>query len=367
MSTQPNAANSVVEIKDRTDQAISSALATAGLEGDDHASVLAKLCALRDYARAEDIGLKELAARSRISTSALSQLFAGVYPGSYTGRAQAIDKFLVDLEKIRIFGGRDDFLPLEITRAWWRMFEQTRYNRRIQIVQSPEQLGKSRAAREYTARNNGGRTNMVTLQPGGSSNPFGVFLRDLAAALRLSIDHRKIIDIRYAVRSALAVCDLLILDEVHLIEHWPDKAVRDLLDYVRIELHADGARGVVLIATNSDLVTLLDTFRRRTRYNLGQLLGRMCNDVRTLDPSDVPYADVEALAHRYWRARKATVNKLYDVVTRPRRGHLGLLLDILNRCWTDSQLDRLPITDEHVLDRVRDTLENLKTRKDLYQ
>ena len=128
-------------------------------------------------------------------------------------------------ERRQIFGGRDDFVETQVVRSLWAAFERTRYNRRIQIIQSEEQLGKTTAAKEYVKRNNGGRTVMVTCLPGGTSNPFGIFLRDLALACgSQDIRDRKIINLRYEIRDNLSICDELIIDEFHQINNWPDKA-----------------------------------------------------------------------------------------------------------------------------------------------
>jgi len=246
------------------------------------------------------------------------------------------------------------------------VFEKTRYNRRIQIIQSEEQLGKTRAAREYAVRHNGGRTIMVTLQPPGASNGFGLFLRSLARAMDITSDHRKLMEVRFAIQGRLATCDLVIIDEFHLVAKWADRAIEALLDFIRINLHADGERGVVLIATNSDVMSLLNEFRRRARYNLGQLLGRMCNQVLELYPDEIPTADVKLLVERYYHAKRETLTKLYDICTRKKLGHFGLLDDILSRAWADAQVGGKKVTDRLVLQVAQETMEDIGKRQELY-
>lgn len=322
---------------------------------------------LLSYARQHSLSIKALAKRVKCSGSVLSQVFNARYPGNYTLRARLFERFRNEEANRELFGGRDDFVKTRIAESLWTIFEKTRYARRIQIIQSPEQLGKSRAALEYTHANNGGHTIMTTLKPGCTSNPTGIFLRDLAiaAGVRSNVG-RKIIDVRYDVHDALEVCDLVIVDEFHQVEHWPDRAVRDILDYIRIELFADGQRGVVLIATNSDVLSLLQTFRKRTRYNLGQLLGRMCNEVLDIAPDEVPVEDVRLLVERYFKPRKSTVEKLHDLATRPRIGHFGLILDILNRAWTECKVQRQSLSDEIVLKIAADTMEDINAKQQLY-
>ena|GEM_PF-3457605 len=326
-----------------------------------------QLVLLHAYAAEKGAGFKALSHVTGISHGVLSQMYSANYPGNYILRARKIEKFLKEESKRILFGGRDEFVETSIARGLWVVFDKTRYNRRIQPIQSPEQLGKSRAAREYAKRNNSGRTVMVTLQPGGTSNPFGVFLRDLAMACGIKdIRGRKILDLRYDVREALAICDLVIIDELHQVEHWSDKATRDFFDFLRVELHADGERGVVLIATNSDVRTLLQSFRRRTRYNLGQLLGRMCNQVIEIQPDEIPPEDVAILVNRYYKPGKAMLDKLYDLACRPKLGHFGLLLDILNRAWTDCKVEGKPMTDKIVMAIYRDTTADITANRELY-
>jgi len=348
-------------ILERSDKQITDAVGSKSLAAAE------QLVWLKAYARENSLGLKGLAARTGIPIGTLSPLFNGKYAGDYDAGAARIAKFRNDLEKKRIFGGCRDFVETDIAMSLWKIFEKTRYNRRIQIIQSEEQLGKSRAAREYAHRNNGGRTIMVTMQPGGTSNGFGVFLRDLAQQLDVDANNKKIINVRFAIRSKLETCDLLIIDEFHQIEGWSDRAVRALLDYLRIELHADGERGLVLIATNSDLMTLIDTFRKRTKYNVGQLLGRMCNEVLELAPEEIPKSDITKLVKRYYSPSTDTLKTLYNATTQSRLGHFGLLDDILSRAWAEAQVNNRKMTDRLVQAVTRETMEDLQSRKKLYE
>lgn len=326
------------------------------------------LLKVRDYARKHSLGLKGLAQQTGIPTGTLSQIFSGSYPGDMQNQADRILKFFHDLEMKRVFGGCRDFVETKIAKSLWKLYDKTRYNRRIQIIQSPEQLGKSRAARVYTERNNGGRTVMVTLQPGGTNNGFSLFIRDLADALGYSTDKKKLIEIRLQIKNRLHRCDLLIIDEWHMINTWGDEAIRAMWDYLRIYLHADGERGIILQATNSDVLTQLDNFRKRSRYNVGQLMGRMSSRrVEELHPDDIPLDDVKLLVERYLKARSTTVKKLYDLAIRPRLGHLGLIDAILADAWADAQLEKKDLTDERILAAAQETLEDLETRKDLYK
>ena len=98
----------------------------------------------------------------------------------------------------------------------------------------------------------------------------------------------------------------------------------------------------------------------------------MCNEKHLISPDDIPEADVRALVERYYKPGKRALSKLFDLTTRPHLGHFGLLLDILNRAWTECKLDSCAMTDDLVLGIARDTLDDiaeteakLKLRKEI--
>lgn len=361
MATQSNAAVKGDPLTSRTTEQIRSALSELD------ACCVDQICRLHEYAITEHLSLKSLSQRTGISSGMLSQFFSGTYPGDWYAQTERVEHFFSDLEKKRIFGGCREFVETNVATALWKVCEKTRYNRRIQIIQSAEQLGKSRALAEYAANNNGGRTIMVTLQPAGAANPYGLFMRDLARNLHVGTDHTKMHDLIGRIREKLERCDLMIVDELHMLEDWPDRLVKSFWNALRLYLHADGKRGVVLVATNSDVHTLIQAFRRRTRYNVGQLLGRMCNQVLEIHADEIPIADVEMLVARYFKPRKATLNRLYEIATLKGRGHFGLLDDILSRAWADAQVEKTPLNDDMVMAVANDTMEDLVSRKELYK
>lgn len=358
-----------IELADRSDEHIRAALSAHDL-GDNWQMCFESMRGVRDIAHTEGLGLKGMAARiPGIADGVLSQMFTGNYPGNYVARCRKLAQYLADCEKRRVYGRHEEFVETAFARGMFRIFDEALYDQRIHMVQSPEQLGKSEAAREYVRRAGGGRALLVTLQDGGPSDPFGIYLRDVALAAGIEdVQNRKLINLRYAARTLLELCDVVIIDEFHQIEHWPDKSVRALLEHIKLEIHANGRRGVALVATNSDIMTLLEAFKRRTRYNLGQILGRMCNEVNNLHPDEIPFGDVELLAGRYTRFNKPTLRKLHDIAREPGLGHYGLLLDILNRCWRNSKLDNVPMTDDQVMKEIRRTLDEIENRpKGLYK
>jgi DNA transposition AAA+ family ATPase len=262
-----------------------------------------------------------------------------------------------------VYGGVTDWADTATSQALSIVFDKARFSRRIQLVQSPEQLGKSETARHYAAAHNHGRTIMVTLEPEGDGNGFSAFVRALARALGSSPDHQNLSALRATVANRLDTVSLVIVDEAHLLASWKPRNVVAFLDYLRVCVHQDHSRGVVLVATDFDTMNFLEQIRRSRGYNLGQLYGRMCGQVVEIDPEEIPLSDVALLTRRYYQAGDAALRKLHAAVTRRGLGHFGLLQEVLSRVWADAQVDRQPMTDAAVLGTLAETLDALRERE----
>lgn len=349
-----------VAIKDRDPADIKKALEI------QEENVQKQFLALAAYVRKEHLGLSAIAQQSHIPSGILSQGFNGTYNGDYSAIAGRIEKFFWRLEQKELYGGLREFVATQLAKALWAVFEKTRIIRRIQLVQSPEQLGKTRAAVEYTEQNNSGRTIYLKLA-GGTRNGCGDFVWDLAEALGIPYSI-KLREKRIRIKQALESCDLVIIDEAHLVWTWSDRSTAEFFDYLRTDIFADGERGVVLVATNSDMVKGIQTFRKRSGYNVGQLLGRMRNEVMSIDPAeDILVEDVKLLVDRYYKAGAATVRKLHTIATREQLGHFGLLEDLINEAWTRAKARKQSLTDEIVDKTAEQIMAELKQRKELYE
>lgn len=353
-----------IPLKDRDPAEIKRVLVEAGLEEETVATFL-KLAA---YARESHppLGMSVLSQQIRMSSGVISQCYSGTYNGDYEAVAGRIQQFFWRLDQSKLYGGIRKFVKTQLSEALYAVFEKTRVTRRIQILESPEQLGKTRIATEYTAENNSGRTLYVSIS-GGMKAGAGQFVWDIAEALGIPYTI-KTVEKRVRIRQALASCDLIIIDELHLVKDWTAQAQREFWDYIRTDLHANGARGIVLIATNTDTLRDINVFRRAARYNVGQLLGRMRLQVMRIDPAeDITEADVEALVTRYYKPGRACIHKLHDLATRPQMGHFGLIEDLMNESWSRAQAKKKALDDAAVLATATDILDELKGRRSLYE
>lgn len=348
-----------IPLKDRTSDDVRTAFEQESEE------VLSAALKLHEYAVRNALGVSALGQQAAIPGGLLSQFFNHSYAGDYSAIAGRIEKFFWRLEQKQKYGGLREFVETHIARALWTVFDKTRVIRRIQWIRSPEQLGKTEAATRYTHDNNSGRTIMVEI-PGGSRAGFGDFLWVLAETLGIPYT-AKLREKRVRIRNALQACDLLIIDEAHLVWTWSDRDIASFLDYLRTDLFANGERGVVLIETNSDSLARLQDFRRRASYNIGQLIGRMRNEPVVIDPAeDITEDDVRLLVSRYYRPGAATVRRLLEIARRERLGHFGLMLDIVNEAWGRAKARKRELDDATVDAVAEQILGVLKSRKELY-
>jgi hypothetical protein len=313
---------------------------------------------LHAYAAKHNLGVSALAHRTGIQSGILSPWFAGTYPGSPEAIAERVERFFWRLEQKAKYGGIRTFVETRLARALWALFEKTRVVRRIQLVESPEQLGKTEAAREYTSRNNAGRTVYVSMS-GVSRSGFGDFIWNLADALNIPYTI-KLREKKLRIRHAIEACDLLIIDEAHVLWSWTDRSAAEFWDYLRTDLFQDGHRGIVLIATQSDMLRNIKRFGRRAGYNTGQLLGRMRNRVERIDPvDDITEADVALLVGRYYQPGKRVVANLTRLAQADEGGHFGLVCDILNEAWAEARARKTALSDAIVKEVAESVMENL--------
>lgn len=350
-----------IPIKERTPENVRDAL-----QNQDKETIRAFLN-LHKYATENHLGLSALANETRIPSSILSACFNGLYDkGNYNRITERIQAFFWRLEQKALYGGLREFKTTRLAKTLWAAFDKTRVIRRIQIIQGPEQVGKTRAAKEYAARNNSGRTVMVSLS-GGTRSGCGDFIWNTAAALDIP-STIKMRDKRLRIRRTLACCDLFMIDEAHIpFRAWTDSDIGMFLDYIRTDIFDNGARGVVMFVTNSDFLKNLQAWRKRHVYNIGQMLGRMRNETMKIDPAeDIIEDDVRMLVERYYKPGSRAIKSLHKLATREQLGHFGLLDDVMNEAWTTARSRKKALTDDIVISTIKQTMNTLKSREELY-
>lgn len=337
----------------------------AALEGKPEDAV-EQFLRLHAYARENHLALSQLAAITRMSTAVLSTGFSGTYIGDYSAQAENIIAFFRRMENKEKFGDIRRFVELNLTEYLWLTFDKTSVNRRIQIIEGPEQCGKTRAAMEYCLRNNHGRTVYVQLS-GGAKDGLNEFIRQLgSASVKAIAQTAKLGEIRRQLREALEGTELIIIDEGHLIWKWTVQAQSAFFDFLRTDVHCNGRCGVVIISTNEDFFTRIKKFKS-SGYNIGQLLGRMRNEAIRIRPDEhIIEEDVRELAARYYEPGKKAVARLHELSLLPQLGHFGLIIDILNEAWLIAKRKKSALSDEMVISVSDRIMNELRSRKDLY-
>jgi len=326
------------------------------------AEIIQAFLDLQAYAKRTGIGLGALAGQTRISQGVLSPAFNGTYNGNYGNVVEKIHAFFRRVKAKEQYGEFRQFVELRLSKYLWGAFEKTSIIRKIQVIESPEQCGKTRAAREYRERNAG----VIYVEIGGGSN-CGVndFIRGLGEACEISPAAR-LHEIKRRIRNNLESADIVIIDEAHLIWKWTRAGIGQFLDYLRTDVYANGARGVILIATHENFFDRLRDFKR-TGYNVGQLLGRMRAEAIQIAPSDITEEDIKTLIGRYYTPGKKAVAELHALALRPQLGHFGLVLDVMSEAWADARKRKVELHDETVLAVAERIMERLRERKALYE
>jgi hypothetical protein len=354
--------NITIPIAERDPDDIRKTLTT---KAGQPAEVVQAFVDLQAYAKRTGLGLSALAGQSRISQGVLSPAFNGTYNGSYTNVSEKIIAFFRRIKAKEQYGDIRQFTELQLARYLWLTFEKTTINRKIQIIEGPEQCGKTRAALEYRDRNNHGRSVYVEIS-GGSNCGVSDFIRALGQACGIPYTIH-LNEIKLRIRNNLESADIVIIDEAHLPWKWTRAGISQFLDYLRTDVYANGARGVVLIATNEDFFARLRDFKR-TGYNVGQLLGRMRAEAIRIDPAEhIIEEDIKALVGRYYSPGKKAVAALHDIALRPQLGHFGLILDIMNEAWLAARKRKDGLDDDTVLVVAERIMNRLKERKALYE
>lgn len=348
-----------IPIKERDEAGVREALSGLG------ENVIAQFVALRNFAAAADIGITKLGKACGVPAGTLSQCFNHQYPGDYEAIAERIKGFFYRHEQEAQYKGLHEFVPTKIAQTLWLIADKIRAIRRIQLIESPEQLGKTRAFEQYVER--AGDEHAVLIKMPGAAHGVGDFIWELAEGL--GIAHTcKFREKCIRIRQSLSNVELVIIDEAHLLWTWPERPVCDFLNYLRTDIHSDGRRGVLLVATQCNMLDRLNRHRRKAGYNIGQLLGRMRADVVRIDPvEDIVPEDVALLIGRYYRPGKATIRTMHDLATREQIGHFGLVVDVLNEAWARAKSKKAELSDELVEAVARETLKTLKENKELYE
>lgn len=319
------------------------------------------------YMREKQLGLSRFATQCGISNGVLSGCFNGNYPGRPDEIANRLLAFFNRLDQKARYGGIQDFVKTRLAVALFSAFDQARVTRRIRIIQGPEQAGKTRISQEYTGENNHGFTRYSTIRR--SMESMGDYIHGLAHEIGIATDV-KLREKKFRIMDCLAATELLFIDEAHLIFKWNLKEQQKILDYIRTDLFDNGKRGIVLLVTDDqevgDFMSGLLNIRAKTRYNMGQLIGRMSLEPYLIDGTDdLPECDVEALVERYYKPGRRVMARLTKLAQAERSGRLGRVLEIMTQAWTVAKAKKKELDDDIVNAEIDTSVAALNTYKNL--
>lgn len=300
---------------------------------------------------------REVQERSGVAYNTLYKVWTGRYVnerGEQIGLKQICERIahFKRLYDERALIHRPDFVETSVSRAMWKVFDETRLMQIISLVYGESQIGKTFAAEEYYRRNNSGRTAYVRMPACAGSQ---MMVREIAEACHISpkqpYDH-----LMKRIRRVLDHSKLLIIDEAHLIweTYQRGSAVR-CLGALR-EIHDRTKCGMVLVGTNvlskemneGVHAQTLKQFRRRDVYEL-QL------------PDEPPREDLDRIAQAYGlREAKGVAEEL--LLQLARVDGLGKICKLLAKAKQVASKSQEKFTWEHFI-RVHDIIHRMSIKK----
>jgi hypothetical protein len=333
-----------IPVAQRTEAQIRAAFKT------EEPSVANEFVRLWAHMRKHNIGLTKIERGFKISSGILSQCFNNRYPGVRAEIAERINAVFYRMEQNAKYAGLSQFMPTQLSRVLFGVYEKTRITRRIDTIQGPEQCGKTRSGKEYAEQNNHGRTRFTEMR--ASMATLNDFIHGWPTTWALAPRSS------CAIRSSgfaihLVDCDLLIIDEVHLVFKWPVQQICGFFDYVRTDLFANGERGIVLQATDDREIESSWTASTSSVGQAGTTLGS-CSGAWAAAPYHIDGTDdIRKKTSRSGRAllqaRPRRPAPLTRIAHAERGGRLGRVLEVVSNAWTKAKARNKDLTDEHVV------------------
>lgn len=241
------------------------------------------------------VTLAECAARSGIAENTLYKLLTGRYLDPKSGerrdlsaaQLKAVRDFLA-IEQERFLGGENEFVMTPTARKIGKAVELARESQTVVFMISRSHLGKTTALVYHTAVENHGRTIYVRMK---AASGLGGMVRRIADCVGIS-PNGNTADLVDRIKRALTPNMVLILDEVHELEHtYRKQSFFSCLEVIR-EIHDEAGCGIVLSATD----LLMDAANTATRGELEQLMRRGVHRFYLGTRSGMPLmGDIEAI------------------------------------------------------------------------
>lgn len=213
----------------------------------------------------------EFARRCNYSNNTIYRIYAGKYLDAETkARLPVPDdlirnvKAFLDVEQQRFLAGRTEFVMTPSAKRIHVGCDLARESQTIVIMWGPSHIGKTWALRDYSTKNNHGRTILVELD---AASGLGGMVRRIAESCGVS-QHSNTNDLVNRIKRAITPNTLLIIDEVHLLHHTYRKSSFFSCIEVLRRIHDHTQCGMVLSWT------ILDNLRAASQGELQQVWRR---------------------------------------------------------------------------------------------
>lgn len=243
---------------------------------------------------AHPMELESFAKRVGYAENTLYKVFTGKYVNAENGKLidvpadlfKATTAFL-EQEQRAFEEGEHEFVKTPTADFIFKSCDLARESRSMVVLWGPSHIGKTWALRRYQQTNNHGRTFMVELD---AASGLGGMVRRIASACLIS-DKSNTADLIGRIRSALSPSSVLIVDEVHLLQHTYRRGSFFACIEVLRRIHDFTKCGMVLSWT------ILDELKAASQRELQQVWRRGVHK-RQLPPMP-QIADLRAILNRH--------------------------------------------------------------------
>lgn len=209
-----------------------------GLQADD-------ILWFYNFVQASSLSLENAGRAVGLSGTTVYRLFTASYAASYDSVLEKVAKFRTLTEERQ----KRKAIGFVETSTWKKIDAACRQALNAQMpafVYGPSQMGKTTCLLEFARRNNHGTTKYIRMP---ASPSFSFFVKTVAAACSIGVNHNSADQLRERVCHALDSRNLLIVDEFHqALVTVTDRRAAQILEFIR-EIYDRTGCGIVLSAT----------------------------------------------------------------------------------------------------------------------
>jgi DNA transposition AAA+ family ATPase len=230
---------------------------------------------------------------------------------------------------------KNQFAENSISKLIWAGLDYAMANNSITMVIGESRMGKTLAAIEWAARNNHGRSVLITARPVGGTKGLA---RNLCQAIGAN-QNQSLPAMVDSIYRGFNKNRILIVDEAHRLMPGSTRTINPAnLEFLR-DIHDQTGCGLALLATARFQAAL-----EKGEYQYEQLIGRIGMPIRL--PKQIKRRDTMQIIQQFLPDPSSdTIAKSMEIANAP--GRLGILVETLKVASRIASKAGEPLSDEH--------------------